>query len=604
MKGTINLTRTGSGLLAGRINWETTSNGNVANTSTVTATLELMRDASRETSSGTFRGSLTIGDTTHYIGGSYGEGKFINLPHGKWVTVMSIDQTVNHNADGSGTCYLHAKVDGPTETTMEGTYVTGEDTVKLDKHIRYAKILSATDFTDEENPTITYSNPLGNSIYKIEACISITGESADVKYRDISKTGSSYQFVLDAEERQTLLRAAANSETITLKFVVRSYLTANDKDTDNVKATMTVVNASPVVEFSVRDINKETVYLTGDASRLVAYYSAAEVSISAEPQKYATIPKNGVKITDGTTSWYKSANFTGVISPISSGNITYAVTDSRGNRSGGGNTNTFVDYFNPEIQISNVDRDTNGNLTFTVIGRAFKGSFGSVSNNVGVYYRYRESDGGTLTAWAELSNSEITWNGNEFTSEKTISGLDYSKNYNVHVSITDVFHAGDKRIIVREEQLPTLPVFDWGADSFNFHVPVYDLTGAQIGNSESVWQNPPMQPAVEYRTLELYQGMPVYVKMLALGQLPASGQKTTAHNIQNISQMVSFEAFARARGTESNPTQSNFQQFPFINSQGAVVAKAQATGSNAIIQVFSDLTTYDGFIKLKYTKTS
>ena len=472
-EGIINLTRTGDGLLAGRIKWESTSNGNVANTSTVTAELELMRDASINTTSGTFRGNLTVGDTTHYIGGSYGKGLFTNLPHGKWVTIMTIEQTVSHNADGSGTCYLYAKVDGPTGTTMEGTYVTGEDTVELDKHIRYATIQSATDFTDEENPTITYSNPLGNSIYELEACISITGESADVPYRKLTKTSTSYTFNLTDDERKTLLDAAKNSKEITLKFVVRSRIAEKgDRDTDNVKATMTVVDASPVVEFSVRDINEETADLTGDTSRLIAHHSIAEVSISATPQKCATIPRNGVKITDGTTSWYKGAAFTGVISPISSGNITYTVTDSRGNQSGGGATNTFVDYFNPEVQINNVDRDTNGNLTFTVIGRAFKGSFGKESNNVGVYYRYRESDGGTLTAWAEFSNSEITWNGNEFTAEKTISGLDYSKNYNVHASITDVFHAGVKRIIVREEQLPTLPVFDWGADSFKFNVPV------------------------------------------------------------------------------------------------------------------------------------
>lgn len=597
--GILTLTRNDSGVyLDGQIEWEAESNGAQANTSTVTATLKLKRSA-RNTTTGTFKGTFTVGSTSRTISWKG------SLPSQTWVTVETITATVGHTSSGEGSCYLYAKINGPTETTMEGTFVSGSSKVALDKINRFATILSATDFTDEENPIITYSNPHGNNMHTLEACISVTGQSADVPYRSIGKTSSSYTFNLTDTERETLRKATEASNTIALKFVVRSRITADgESDTDNVKATMTVVNANPVVEFSVRDINEETVGLTGDESHLIAHYSTAEVSISAEPQKYATIPKNGIKITDGTTSWYKGANFTGVISPISSGNITFAVTDSRGNRSGGGGTNTFVDYFNPEIQISNVDRDTNGNLTFTVIGRAFKGSFGKVNNDVGVYYRYRESDGGTLTAWAAFLNSEITWNGNEFTAEKTISGLDYSKNYNVHVSITDVFHAGDKRIIVREEQLPTLPVFDWGADSFNFHVPVYDLTGAQIGNSESVWQNPPMQPAVEYRTLELYQGMPVYVKMLALGQLPASGQKTTAHNIQNISQMVAFEAFARARGTTDNPTQSNFQQFPFINSQGAVVAKAQATGSNAIIQVFSDLSTYDGFIKLKYTKTS
>lgn len=589
--GSITLTRNGSGLLDGRILWESTSNGSTANTSTVNARLQLMRNASRETTSGTFRGTFTVGDQTYNI------GKFYDLPHGKWITIRDVEVTVSHSADGSGVCYLYANINGPTGTTMEGTSVSGSKTVDLDKIPRFATILSATDFTDEENPTITYSNPLGSAIHTLEACISVTGQSADIPYRSIDKSDNSYTFALTTEERTKLRKAAESSNTITLKFVVRSRISKDgESDTDNVKATMTVVNANPVVEFSVRDTNETTLALTGDERRIVAYHSVAEVNITATPQKDATIPNNGVKITDGATVWYKGATFTGVISPIASGNITYEVTDSRGNRSGGGGNSTFVEYFNPEVEISNVTRGANGNLMLTVIGRAFKGSFGKESNNVGVYYRYRESDGGTLTAWAALSNSEITWNGNEFTAEKTISGLDYSKNYNVHVSITDVFHAGDKRIIVREEQLPTLPVFDWGADSFNFHVPVYDQTGSQIGNSSQKWQNPPMVAGTEYLTTQRHQNKEVYTKLISFGDLPGSGNKRLASNIPTTATIVSFQAFAR------NKSSGVLQQMPLISTTGGVLSKVQVMSGEAAVYVFSDLSAYEGYVMINYTK--
>lgn len=588
--GIITLTKTGSAKLYGQILWESVSNGSQANSSEVTATIQLRRTSNEYTTTGTWKGELTVGSVTEKV-------SLFTAVSGEWVTIHSVTTTVKHDAQGKGKCYIYGKLNGPTETTMQGTYVSGGQTVELDSIGRFATIISATDFTDEENPTITYSVPNAAQTTKLQACISVTGDDDDIEFRDIPISGKSYTFSLTTAERNVLRAAAANSNTLSLKFVVRSTVSGVEGKT-NTKATMTVVNANPTATFAVVDTNSATTALTGNSNNFIALHSTPKVTLNVTTKKSATIPSKGVEITDGVTVWKKNGSFEGAISPLSSGDISYKVTDSRGNMVGGGVKRTFIEYFNPTIQIDSIARDGSGNLTVVASGEAFVGSFGKSSNTRTVYYRYRKSTDENYTAWAALSSSEVTWDGTKFTATKRISGLDYKKSYNVHVSIVDSLHAYPG-VIARATGLSTIPLFDWGADSFNFNVPVYDLTGAQIGNSESVWQNPPMQPAVEYRTLELYQGMPVYVKLLALGQLPASGQKTTAHNIQNLAQMIAFEAFAKARGTSSN-----FQQFPFINAQGAVVAKAQATASNAIIQVFSDLSTYDGFIKLKYTKTS
>lgn len=588
--GTITLKRTGNGLLDGRIVWESTSNGISANNSTVTATLQLMRNASRDTTSGTFKGTFTVATTTRTI------SKFLNLPHGEWVTVETISLTVSHSKDGSGKCYLHADIDGPTQTSMEGTSVSGSSTVTLDKITRFATILSATDFTDEENPTITYSNPAGSATTKLQACISVTGDDDDIEFRDIPISGKSYTFSLTTAERNVLRSAAANSNTLALKFVVRSTVSGVEGKT-NAKATMTVVNASPTATFSVKDTNATTVALTGNSNRFIALHSIAEVTMTVTTKKSATIPSGGVKITDGTTVWSKNGAFNGVISPLSSGNINYTVTDSRGNQTGGGVASTFVAYFNPKIQIDSITRDGSGNLTVVASGEAFVGSFGSKSNTRTLYYRYKKSTDENYTSWMQLSSSEVVWDGNKFTATKKISGLDYTKSYNVHVSITDSLHTGDDRVIARKTGLSTIPIFDWGSEDFRFNVPVYDRTGELVGNTAEEWQNPPMESATQYGTRERHLGKRVYVKLVDLGSLPNTSTKTVSYNTAQDVRAFSFEVFARASSDDI------IQSFPLARtSDGTITARANVTDYSVEIKTFADLSHYTGFAKIKYTK--
>ena len=60
------------------------------------------------------------------------------------------------------------------QATLSGSYVssiTASQSVTLDKIPRAAQITSAPNFTDEDNPTITYANNAGTIVSKIEACI-------------------------------------------------------------------------------------------------------------------------------------------------------------------------------------------------------------------------------------------------------------------------------------------------------------------------------------------------------------------------------------------------------------------------------------------------
>lgn len=90
------------GYLEGQIVWSSSSNGSSANSSTVTASLQIRRTNSY-TTTGTWTGNLNIGgndqDYSYYSGVT-----------NSWVTVKSFSITKGHNDDGTGSCYIYGEV--------------------------------------------------------------------------------------------------------------------------------------------------------------------------------------------------------------------------------------------------------------------------------------------------------------------------------------------------------------------------------------------------------------------------------------------------------------------------------------------------------------
>lgn len=54
------------------------------------------------------------------------------------------------------------------------------------------------------------------------------------------------------------------------------------------------------------------------------------------------------------------------------------------------------------------------------------------------------------------------------------------------------------------------------------------------------WINPPTLLGVEYRTVERYNGKPVYAKAINFGQAPNATYKEVSHGIEGFSQLVSY----------------------------------------------------------------
>lgn len=368
--------------------------------------------------------------------------------------------TINHNADGTKNFSASIQVAVYTDKincTASGRWA-------LDTIARQATITAAPDFTDEDNPTITYSNIAGNTVQSLQACISLDGSSPNIAYRDIDKTGTTYTFNLTEAERNVLRNATTNANSRTVKFYIKTVIEGVTYY-HNVSKTLTIVNAMPVVSATVKDTNSTTVALTGDNNTLVRYYSNAEYAVIATAQKGASITSYQSK-GGGKVSSTSSGTFTGV----ENGNFSFTVSDSRGNDTGVSITKSIVNYVKLTCDLTVSTPTTGGAMTMKVSGNYFNGSFGKTSNTLTVQYRYK-TNGGSFGSWQTLT---ATKSGNTYSATTSLSGLDYKAQYTFEARATDKLAT----VSSADMAVKTTPVFDWSADDFNFNVPVHFAEGA------------------------------------------------------------------------------------------------------------------------------
>ena len=370
--------------------------------------------------------------------------------------------TVNH--DNEGKAEIPVSI---TTSIYTGVIETRSGTWILDNIERYAVLKSAPNFNDEENPTITYSNPAGNSVTTLQACISLTGSKADIAYRDISKTGTSYTFNLTDAERKVLRSATTTSNSRTVIFYVRTYF-GETSIASTLTRTLTIKNPNPTINPTIVDTNATTSALTGDSERLIRYYSNAAITIGASAVKEATLTSK--QVTCGT----KCLTEDGTINSVTSGSFLFTATDSRGNTTKKTVTPNFINYVKLTCSIGNNMPDASGHMTVKATGNYFNGSFGATSNSLNVYYRYK-TVGGSYGSWTEMT---VTKSSSTYSATASLTGLDYQTTYVVQT------YAKDKLATVysAEKNVKATPVFDWGENDFKFNVPVYDEFGALVGN--------------------------------------------------------------------------------------------------------------------------
>lgn len=383
-------------------------------------------------------------------------------------TIKTGSFTLTHNLLGELT--INGSIKAASNSVEPNLF--GNASWELNKIPRQATITAAPNFTDEDNPTITYSNLVGNDVSKLEACISLTGENPDIAYRDIPKAGTTYTFNFTDSEREILRNSCVNAKSRDVYFYIRTTI-GSTVLRYNLKRTLTIVNADPTVSATAVDQGTVSITLTGDTSKMIKGYNTINVSMTATAKKGATI--SSYKITNGSNVINTAS---GLFNNAESGTFVFTATDSRGYSSSKTVNLTVIPYVpltcnvNAKIELNATD-STKADITFEISGNYYNGSFGAKNNTLTLAYELEAKSGKST----EVITTTPTFKDNTYKLTYTISNLSYQDSYTVIIKASDLVY---QNVSSTSKKLSVFPVYDWSETDFRHHTDVILSNGKAI----------------------------------------------------------------------------------------------------------------------------
>ena len=374
------------------------------------------------------------------------------------LTVKTGSVTIPHNADGTKSISFSFSVTSLNQSFLPGS-ASASGTMALTSIPRAATLLTAPNFSDGQNPTITYSNPAGSAVESLKACILLT-DGSSVPYREISKTGSSYTFALTSAEKTTLQSGVKSGTSTTVKFQLATVI-GGVTYYSTLSRTFSLTNAAmPTLDPEVVDIDDKTIALTNDSSTFIRYCSAAYFNVNATASQGATISslsvRNGSQIIE---------NSSGIIYGVENEVFEFTATDSRGNKISKNVEVNLIPYVKLNCLLKVYPANTSGNAEYSISGQYYNGSLGSTDNTLDVYVYYRKAGD---TTWDSFIVFDVDITGNSYSASGYLNGLDYTATYECYAFVYD-------KLMTVQTHTSTItgkPTFDWGKDDFNFNVDV------------------------------------------------------------------------------------------------------------------------------------
>lgn len=384
----------------------------------------------------------------------------------KGTVLASGTKVVYHNADGTRNVEMKIEA-GIYEWAINKS---NSATFALDP-IPQPSTIGATDANIGAKSTIvvtrngaTCSHSIAYAFGDLSGYITQDG---NVSASEVKFTGTSISWTVPVDFYGQISNAKSGTCTLTIKTYYGDTQIGNAK-TCTFTATAAQSLCAPSVSGSVVDSNAATKALTGDDSKLVRYYSTALCTITAKAKNSATISEKKI---GGTTV----TGTTHSIASVEIDSVTFYAKDSRGYEASTDVVFTLIPYViltnNPTGQRTD---PTSGNAILTVDGNYFNGSFGVTSNTLTIMYRFRVA-GGTYGSYTEV-NPVI--NGNAYTANVELSGLDYEHSYEFEVVVSDRLASVTKVVTIKQG----IPIFDWGQNDFRINVALR-LLGASYGLS-------------------------------------------------------------------------------------------------------------------------
>lgn len=257
-----------------------------------------------------------------------------------------------------------------------------------------------------------------------------------------------------------------------------SYYTYSGKKEVNYTSTFVAKiadDAKPEIKSTVATTDAISLQLSGNTSTIISGVSNVQIHLSAAPtpgaytkDKWCQNLPNYYSDRQGTTQTFIGHN---------NGVFRFGATDTRNRSAVKTITLAAIDYRSPTISIDGIEINTSGVATIDISGTWFKGSFGKVSNDITVSYRYKANSSSSWGSWTTIPNVTKNDDGT-FSVTVTKNGLSYTETYNFEARVQDAINT----VSSKEYIAKSLPVFDWSPDDFNFNVPVSVLAPTDSNN--------------------------------------------------------------------------------------------------------------------------
>lgn len=391
------------------------------NNSIVTASLYYMRINEWTGTATSGEGSFTI-----TIDGQSGSTSLdFTVPNdNSWVKALTVTKTVSHNNDGSKRITISAS-GLIKDTTVKSTTCYGE--AVLDNIPRHATIISAVDFTDEGNPSFTFTNPANAPL----SCWLEPNPIGDhLCERTLSGASGTFTWDLTESERKQL-RTACEGNSCTCRMGLYSTIGGTEY-ASYIDKTLSIVNGNPTFSESnisyadtsqYASITENPLHIVQNKSNLVVTVASATANKEAEISKYE-VTVNGITENAPPVSEYFTLDF-GKINSSSNVEISVKVTDSRGNTTTAKKTVTVLAWAEPTFNVK-LERENNyEDTTFLTVNANI--SSVNEKNSMAIAYWLKESGG---------EYGDITFMANNITVPLQ---CDKNKAYVFKVQVSDAF---------------------------------------------------------------------------------------------------------------------------------------------------------------------
>lgn len=500
-------------------------------------------------------------------------------------TIMNAESIVRHEEDGTKIVNIGAVAN----VYGLGMYLSMNGDIELPPIDRYPMIVQSPDFSDEDDPTITYTTSLGFSGASVEAGIfSSDGNTAYADYRAVNVADGSYTFHLTSSERNSLRNSTPDNNNMNVMFKLRTTTTNNEEYFSTSIKTLTIVNAQPTFTYSMSEINSNVSALLGSsADTIVQNASVVRFVVSPTALKGSSISK--VEVIHNNQSYPDTTSPYEIDVPVTDNSFAIRVTDSRNNIKITALTKTLIEYQPVDITSLTMKRQnpTSSNIILNLNAKYYQKTFGSTANVPIVKWKLNDGSYTTIPS----SNYVIDTTNDKLTISNYVlsNALVYTSPGTFTVEISDLLTSDtDARDVIKG-----IATFDVGEHDLQVNGDLY-VADTSRNNAKNILNEIDgrvksynlVTDGSEVKVGYKVDGKDVYAKRYGFSSLTNGTQ--LAHGLSNFT-LIDWDGMTLYQGT--------WRKLPYPLSNGYYVFNVDSTyisyyTSTSLIGMSGEITLY------------